>query len=115
MTELFFQNAAMPLAAWPNKGYSKIKCPNKFSCSDRHTFSIFDIHVKKWVDEPDLRATAYWITDKYDQTLKIQEVDPIHNALVLSDELNSRVVSRPMREWQRIRRLTRLAFAAVFR
>ncbi len=104
LIETFYQDAAMPVAAWPNDDkFGKIKCSNKIACDDRKTFSVAYHPLQDWMDEPDLLAFAYWYRDIYDQTLRVK-VDQMHNYLYfLDDDLDARVVNPYMREGQRLR------------
>ncbi len=85
LTEIFFHDTAMPIAAWPNQGYGRIARIAGRAASDKNTFGVEQRSVGDWLNEPDLQAFAYWFWDWAAQTYAIADINPARNALTLAD------------------------------
>jgi len=68
MTELFQGDTALPIAGWPNRGYSRVQRAAALPTSDHTTFSVEGRNAADWQSEPDLRVFAYWFHDWAAQT-----------------------------------------------
>ncbi|MFC0401387.1 right-handed parallel beta-helix repeat-containing protein [Paraburkholderia rhizosphaerae] len=71
--EIFFRDAPMTVARWPNTGFAKIQSlPNG---PTGLTFTVSGGHTSAWQNEPDLEAMGYWARDWADTTLPVTSVD----------------------------------------
>jgi hypothetical protein len=79
--EIFFRDAPMTLARWPNTGFAKIQSlPNG---PTGITFTVAGGNTGAWQSEPDLEAFGYWARDWADTTIPITFVNPSSGALTL--------------------------------
>jgi hypothetical protein len=70
--EVFFRDAPMTLARWPNTGFAKIQSlPNG---PTGITFTVAGGNTSAWQREPDLEAMGYWARDWADTTIPITSV-----------------------------------------
>ncbi|WP_459710198.1 right-handed parallel beta-helix repeat-containing protein [Paraburkholderia sp. 2C] len=79
--EIFFRDAPMTLARWPNTGFAKIQSlPNG---PTGLTFTVSGGNPGAWQHEPELEAMGYWARDWADTTLPVTSVNPSSGALTL--------------------------------
>lgn len=79
--EIFFRDAPMTVARWPNTGFAKIQ-----SLPDGPTgltFTVSGGHPSAWQHEPNLEAMGYWARDWADTTLPVTSVNPSSGVLTL--------------------------------
>lgn len=57
--ELFADGKAMPIAGWPNDGFTQILRPASIPTDDRTNFQLEHV-APKWRTEDDLYASGYW-------------------------------------------------------
>ncbi len=81
--ELFYQNRPMPLARWPNDGFTHIVDVVGSTVFKSHGipgtkegwFTYQDERPTRWVDEPDVWLHGYWFWDWRDAFAQVDSID----------------------------------------
>jgi hypothetical protein len=90
--ELFFQDAPMTLARWPNEGFVKmptvlgptpVDIRGTKGCKEG-VFSYEGDRPKRWLGQPDIMLHGYWFWDWADQRLKIDSIDAEKRVITLA-------------------------------
>lgn len=68
---LFQGDLSLPLAAWPNSGFSYIALAPDLSPTDKSTFRLGERMGLEWIYETDLMAHGYWYYDWAAQSLPV--------------------------------------------
>jgi len=71
--ELFFNDEPMPLAGWPNEGWSTIA--DTPAGSDGGLFAYKGERPERWANEPDAWLHGYWTWDWADSYVAIASID----------------------------------------
>jgi hypothetical protein len=72
--ELFFQDKPMPLAGWPNDGWSKIAATP--AGAEGGKFAYEGDRPARWTKAPDAWLLGYWTFDWADSYVKVKAIDP---------------------------------------
>lgn len=80
-TELFIDDTALPLARWPNTGFSTIA--SVISGSTPHIFSIAGLNLDKLYLEPELFAHGFWKYNWASEKIRISSIDTKKGTLTL--------------------------------
>ncbi|MBL7132632.1 MAG: right-handed parallel beta-helix repeat-containing protein [Phycisphaerae bacterium] len=83
MLELFFNDRAMPISRWPNKGWAKYgrvidkgSIPRWAEKPDRPgVLEYTGDRPKRWAKAPEIFLHGYWHHDWYDDVLKVAKLD----------------------------------------
>jgi len=78
--ELFYNNQRMPLARWPNEGWTKIKAIP--SDHDPSSFIYTGNRPIKWINAPDAWLHGYWSKDWADSYVKISRIDTVQHQII---------------------------------
>lgn len=93
MPELFLDGVPLPLARWPNEGFTKIDQLTGSMPTEIHgikgdkggKFTIADDRIKRWVNEKDLRVHGYWFWDWSAAYMKVASINPESKEISLAD------------------------------
>jgi hypothetical protein len=93
MPELFLDGVPLPLARWPNEGFTKIDQLTGSMPTEIHgikgdkggKFTIADDRIKRWVNEKDLRVHGYWFWDWSAAYMKVAAINPESKEISLAD------------------------------
>jgi hypothetical protein len=92
--ELFFRDAPMTLARWPNEGYSRIAelCVQDgwkihgIPGSRVGKFVYEGDRPARWAAEKDVWLHGYWFWDWADQRMRVEAIDPATRSITLAPE-----------------------------
>ena len=84
VSELFFDDARMPLAQWPNEGWTTVhkiiekgSVPREGDKTGNPGVIEFEgDRPARWIQAKDLRLHGYWCFDWYDEALPVRSIDP---------------------------------------
>jgi hypothetical protein len=69
---VFYKEQALPLAGWPNAGYSSLLPLGRPRGRGATKFRIADVDARRWTSEKEPRASAFWSNDWDYETLPVR-------------------------------------------
>jgi hypothetical protein len=105
--ELFFADAPMTVARWPNDGFARlINHAGPTPVDVRGTkgcvegiFTYEGDRPARWVGEPDLMANGFWMWDWADQRYRVKSIDLATKTITLDDEKNRHAFGFRKGQW----------------
>jgi hypothetical protein len=124
VSELFFNDARLQLAQWPNEGWTTVEKIIKKGSAPRNgektnipgIIQYAGDRPSRWTKAKDLRLHGYWCFDWYDEALPVKTIDPETHQITFDAPhfYGVRQGNPPPRRWRAINLLEELDMPGEF-